>query len=223
MSTKKRVGIVLLIYLCVSLLYLGLLAIGSASFFADPKLSRTYTYSLFFPLYCVVCGIFTRILSCRKRVLLISMCANLVQLIFSLYKFRLVYKLNYGIQNLGISYVVVAYALLLVGYAGCSLIIFLIYRYKSRKSVRAIAKKQHKQHNIGEAMLLKAYNKKNNRNERYLVWKTKSGKTSSSEAIIYYDPVELIAVDSQHRVYTFVGDPVKIKMKEYLSMISTTQ
>ena len=221
MSTKKRVAIILLIYLGTSMLYFALLAIGSTSFFADPKLARTYTYSLFFPIYCIVCGVFTRLLSCRKRVLVISMIANLAQLVLSLYKFRWIYKLNYGIQNLGISYMIVAYALLLAGYVICSLIVFWLYRSRSRKTVKAIANKQHKQHNIGEPMLLKVYNKKSNRNEKYFIWKNKTGKVLSSEEIIYYDPVELIAVDSQHRVYTFWEPPTKITMKEYLSMIST--
>lgn len=218
MSTKKRIFIISMIYLGVSLFYFAVLAIGSASFFADAVYARTYTYSLFFPIYCVICGIFTRILSCKLGVLILSMGLNLSQLVLSLYKFRWIYELNYGVGNLGFSYVLVSYVLLLLGYVIAALLIWMVHRIRARKVVKAIAQKHHTQKSINNPLFLKVYNKRTNRNEKYLVWITKAGKYMSSEPIIYYDPVELLAVDSSRNVYAFMSQPDKIKMKEYLEL-----
>lgn len=216
MSTKKRLLIILSIYTGASLLYLAVLAIGSTSFFANAIMARTYTYSLFFPIYCLICGIFTRLLSCRLCVLTMSLLFNLAQLIISLYKFRLVYKLNYGIKNLGISYVLVSFALILLSYTIVSVVKWAIRHFKVKKIVGKLASENHMQKSINDPKFLKVYNKKTDRFEKYLVWNSKSGKQRTSAPIIYYDRVEMVAVDTDRHVYAFMTEPEKIKMSEFL-------
>ena len=204
-------------YFAITMLYISIVALGSKTAFEDPIYVRLYLYSLIFPLYCLAWGIATRLVSCKIEALVYSFALMMIQLIITLYSFRWIYSLDYGISNLGWSYVVMCATFMVIPHAIIHLIIALIDRTKSRKIVKKIAARKHSQKSVNEPRILKVYNKKNNRYEKYLLWKTKTGKWQSSERIIYFDFVELLAVDSNHNVYAFVERPTKIKLKEYLA------
>lgn len=217
MSTKKRLFIIAMIHFGVSLFYLGLLAVLSKSKNVDVIYVRTYTYSLIFPLYCAVMGVVTRLLSCKISVLLATLAMNAAQLILSLYKYRIVYKLDYGIANLELSYVLVSYAFLIVPYLIVSMIIYAVRRSKNIGTVKRIAQREHFQKYVEDPKFVRVYNKRRNRYEKYLVWKNTNDQYVASSAIIYYDSLERIMVDEDRNVYIFQSDPEKIPFKEYVN------
>jgi hypothetical protein len=84
--------------------------------------------------------------------------------------------------------------------------------------MKELAMTNRKQTKIDKPMLLKSYNKRSNKYEKYLVWQTKSGKVMSSDKIKYFDVVELIAIDSKRNIYAMIELPQKISMQTYLSL-----
>ena len=217
MSTKKRIAILATGYCAITMLYISIVALGSKSIFSDPIYVRLYLYSIIFPLYCGVCGLITRFVSCRPIGVVSSFALLNAQLITTLYSFKWIYDLDYGIANLGISYVLMCGAFFAIPFVLCHLAIVLIDWLKARKIVYRIAGTSHYQKSIDNPRTMKVYNKKRNRYERYLVWMSKAGKYRASERIIYFDRVELIAVDIDHNVYNFLKKPKKISLKEYVS------
>lgn len=210
------------VYFSVTTVLLCILALGSKTSLKDHALVRVYVYSLLFPLYSILWGFVTRLFSCKPSALLYSLALMTTQIIVVLYGFRFIYKNQaYGLENLGLSYVVITFVFMLIPYLICHGILFLIDRLRSNKVVARIARERKPQLSVENPLITKVYNKKYNRYEKYLMWNNGT-KTKTSDRIIYYDYVELVAVDSSHRVYAFKTPPKRTKEKEAFRLLSAT-
>lgn len=223
MTTRKRLILIAAVYFSITILALSVLALGAKTAFANHELIRLYIFSMLFPPYSIAWGIATRLISCRPCALPFSLVLMTIQIIAMLYGFRFIYdNKSYGIQNLGFSYVVITFVFMLIPFLVCHCIIAMADKIRARKIVMRIAKENRPQLSIETSFLMKVYNKKFNRYEKYLLWNN-GNKTKASERVIYYDYVELVAVDSSRRVYALKSPPKKIRAKHGFALLTGTQ
>jgi hypothetical protein len=193
--------------------------LGAKSFYSDVKFVRELTYSIIFPAFCIICGIFTRLLCSKIWVLIYSFCLNGTILILSLKEMGWIHDADYGIHNIEQSYINYVWLLMLAPYVLISIIKWIKRFVGQRKIIKKVENKnKQSQKSVNRPMFMRVYNKKRDRKERYLVWISKKDRVATSDAIVYYDPVELIAIDENGIVYAFIEEPYYISTKEFVEM-----
>ena len=149
-----------------------------------------------------------------------------------MYEFALVYSVDFGIQQLGVSYVATAVMYMLFGYCFVAVMRFVSTKLKDQKITTTAIRCSKVEFSLEEAKkeigfnttkvtdpkILNAYNKKKNRYEKYLVWVTKNGKILSSSRITWIDNVDLVVVDDRKSVYECTKKPKKISASEYFEL-----
>ena len=235
MSTKKRLLIISACYAIAFMLFVIILAFSASSWLDDIQIGLQFTYSLYFTVIAIGMGVATRLLSIKPSAIILSASLLMVSICGSLLIFNIAYpadeieKIN-GMNDklsifddIGPDYMFYIVGVLLVGYIIAMTCVKLKQWFKSRNIVKNLALVDHKQTKVDAPMYLKSYNKITNRYEKYLIWYNPKGKLMSSEKIVYFDSVELIAVDSKRNIYAMLERPEKISMKQYLLMLEETK
>ena len=231
MSTKKRLFIISMLHVAFFIFLALFLLIGSGTFLTDIKVALSLVYSLFIVVAYFGIAIATRLLSCRGYVMLISFAEAMLFLAFSICLFNVypatdIYSLNAGdskfltpFKDIGLSYFIYAAIVFLVGYYLVHFIIKIVGKIKVRKVIKELSASKRQQIKINNVYILKNYNKLTNRYERYLIWRNRKGDIQSSEELLYYDDVELLAIDSRKNIYAMIDVPTKITVKQYISLL----
>ena len=146
--------------------------------------------------------------------------------LFNVYPATDIYSLNAGdskfltpFKDIGLSYFIYAAIVFLVGYYLVHFIIKIVGKIKVRKVIKELSASKRQQIKINNVYILKNYNKLTNRYERYLIWRNRKGDIQSSEELLYYDDVELLAIDSRKNIYAMIDVPTKITVKQYISLL----
>ncbi len=230
MSTKKRLLIISAFHVVFFMAFVIFIVFSSMGWLENIQLGLQFTYSLIFPLFMIIMGIATRLLSTKPISLAISAGLAMANMCGTLLMFNVVYPaeeieqingMNSSLSifsDIGPSYVAYAYAYFFVFYFLVWFIKKIINYFKCKKIINKLAATDKKQTKIDNPMYIKSYNKVTNNYEKYLVWISAKGKILSSERIIYFDNVELIAVDSKKTIYAMLEKPQKITIQEYLSL-----
>lgn len=231
MSTKKRFLIISAYFLACLMLMFSYIMLADSSTTEKATLILKITFSLFAAGAVFIGGIFTRIFSCKPWVFFVgiiySVIVSIIPLYFCNWAFteEIILILNNGdspsfsiTRDVGLSYFIYIVAI----FVGTYIITHLCYKFANwwsgRSLMKELAMTNRKQTKIDKPMILKSYNKRSNKYEKYLVWQTKSGKVMSSDKIKYFDVVELIAIDSKRNIYAMIELPQKISMQTYLSL-----
>ena len=127
------------------------------------------------------------------------------------------------IEDIGPTYVLYAMAYFVGLYFIVTLTQVIIRFFKTRSIIKRLSERDRKQTKIDNPMYLKSYNKVTNRYEKYLIWQTAKGKIMASDKIIYFDKVELLAVDSQRNIYAMLEMPERISLREYIELKSASK
>ena len=231
MSTKKRLFIISMIYVAFAMFLFLLLLIGVKTFLTDINFALSLVYSLLIVVFYFGIGLATRLLSCKGTVLLISFIEAMLLLTFSICFFNVypsanIYLLNAGDstyltpgKDIGLSYFLYSAFVFLLGYYITHFIIKVKDYFKVRKLCNELSESSRQQIRINNVYILKNYNKLTNKYERYLIWKTKKGTLQSSEKLLYYDNVELVAIDAKKNIYAMIEVPTKINIKQYIEIM----
>lgn len=231
MSTKKRFLIISAYFLAVLMLIFSYVTLADDSTTEKATLILKVTFSLFAVLGVLIGGIFTRIMSCKPWVFFTGIIYSIIISLMPLYFCNIAFTeetiliLNNGdspsfsvARDVGSSYF--WYIVLL--FVGAYILTHLIYKFCEWFSGRRLSKElsmtNRKQTKVDNPMIVKSYNKRSNKYEKYLVWQTKSGKWMSSDKIRYFDVVELIIIDSKRNIYAMVETPQRISMKTYIEL-----
>ena len=231
MSTKKRLFIISIAYVVFTIFLFLFLLVGASTFLTDIKIALSLVYSLFIIIFYFGMGMTTRLLSCRFYVMLISFIEAMGLLavsicFFNVYPAADIYSLNAGdskfltpFKDIGITYFLYAAAVFLVAYYIVHFIIKIVDLFKVRKVCKKLERGNRPQIKINDVKILKNYNKISNKYEKYLIWRNRKGEIQSSEKLLYFDNVELIAIDSRKNIYAMIAVPQKITVKEYINLI----
>lgn len=231
MSTKKRFLIISAYFLAVLMLIFSYVVLADDSTTEKATLILKVTFSLLAVVGVLIGGMFTRIMSCKPWVFFASMFYSVVVSLTPLYFCNLAFTeetiliLNNGdspsfslTRDVGASY----FWYIIAVYAGAYIFTHLIYKFSEwfsgRKLTKELSMANRKQTKVDNPMIVKSYNKRSNKYEKYLVWQTKNGKWMSSDKIRFYDVVELIIIDSKRNIYAMVEPPQKISMKTYIEL-----
>ncbi len=231
MSTKKRFLIISAYFLAMLMIIFSYVVLSDDSTTEKATLILKVTFSLLAVLSVLIGGIFTRIMSCKPWVFLVGVVYSIILSLSPLYFCNLAFTdetiliLNNGdspsfsiTRDVGASYFWYIVAL----FVGSYILTHLCYKvcewWSGRRLSKELSMANRKQTKVDNPMLVKSYNKKSNKYERYLVWQTKSGKWMSSDKIRFYDVVELIIIDSKRNIYAMVETPQKISMKTYIEL-----
>lgn len=231
MTTKKRIFIISMLYLAFGIFLALLLLIGASTFLKDIKIALSLVYSLLIIVAYFCIGIATRLLSCRGYVMLISFAEAMLLLAFSICLFNVypaadIYALNAGdskyltpFKDIGISYFIYAAIVFFVAYYLVHFIIKIVEKIKVHKVIKELSSSKRQQIKINNVYILKNYNKLTNKYEKYLIWRNRKGDIQSSEELLYYDDVELLAIDARKNIYTMIDVPTKITVKQYIALL----
>lgn len=209
------------------MLFVIFLVISSHNWLKNVQAGLYFTYSVLILVFFSIMGIATRLLICRIHGFILSLGCCFLTLVLTLTTFNFVYspddiKAINGLQpnlsfseDVGFSYVAYSFAFFIGAYLITSLIFYCVRRYRANKEVEILAEKNRNQFRVNNCMLFSVFNKRLNRMEKYLVYTTKKGKMATSSALIYYDRVELIAVDSEHHIFAMIEEPKRISRREF--------
>lgn len=218
MSTRKRIFILSLWYIISFIVTFSTVVIIANKSGASSRYLNTTMFSLIIPIFSIICGILTKSLSCKYWVICFTILFNLAWIYGITETVNYVYEVSYYFD---LSYIFATIAYLLLGYILISALKYLYKSIKVRKIIKNIISQPKDYINVdGNPKLLKVYNKKSDAYEKYLIWTNKAGKIYSSEKIIYYDPIDLIIIDSKKKIYALITDPKKITPKEYRILMS---
>lgn len=235
MSTKKRLLILSAIHVAFFMLFVIIIVFSSRGWLENIQLGLQFTYSFIFPVFAIIFGIVTRLISTRPSSVVASCLLMLVEICGALLMFNILYPtedieaingMNSTLsifEDIGPSYLWYVYAYFATTYVATWFGVWLINKLKNRRIVKKLATLDKKQTRVDNPMYLKSYNKKTNKYEKYLIWITPKGKVMSSEKIIYFDIVELIAVDNNKNIYAMLEKPQKITIQDYLMLKQNSQ
>ena len=227
MSTKKRLLILSACYVLFLMLFVIFLVISSHNWLKNVQAGLYFTYSVLILIFFAIMGVVTRLIICRIHGLGTSLIWCFLTLVLTLTTFNFVYspddiKAINGLQpnlsfidDVGFSYVAYRFAFFLGTYLVTSLIFYCVRRYRANREVEILAEKNRNQVRVNNCKMFSVFNKRCNIMERYLVYTTKKGKMAVSSALIYYDKVELIAVDSEHHIFAMIEEPKRISRREF--------
>lgn len=236
MSTKKRILVIAIVHACFAILFLSFLLILSNGKNSTAESGLFWIYSLIIPIWCIIAGVITNCMSIKIGPLCFSLLVNVVHIIISMYEFAFAYKIDFGVQNLGFSYIGTASFFVLIGW----LTVLIIKKIKliimnntiisetlgCKKNDLNIQDKKAKSEvvtmSVNNPMVLKAYNKTTNRHEKYLIWINRKGKKASSNRIVWIDDVDLIVIDSDKVIYECNKKPKRISFEQYLALNKAT-
>ena len=230
MSTKKRLLIISAFHVVFFMLFVIFLVLSSRGWLENIQLGLQFTYSFIFPIFAIIFGVSTRLLLTRPSGIVASVIFMVAEVCGALLMFNITYptedieaingmnsKLSI-FDDIGPSYIWYVFAYFAVAYIVTGIIVFIVNKIKNRRIIKKLTLIDKKQTRIDNPMYLKSYNKKTNKYEKYLIWITSKGKVMSSEKIIYFDVVELVAVDTNKNVYAMLEKPKKITIKDYLML-----
>lgn len=194
---------------------------SNASYTADDGIF--WIYSMTIPVICIVAGAATRFISSRLKVFLASCGMNVFMIMISMYLLGMIYNINFGVQNLGISYVASAIGYMLVPYVVLATFFAVKNYFRDaailRKAIGCrklkfdlyIMNREHriKTTSVQDPYVFRAYNKVTNRMEKYLIWMD-GDKMKSSARIIWIDRVDLAVVTEDKKIYACNAYPKKI-------------
>lgn len=227
MSTKKRLLILSACYVLFLMLFVIFLVISSHNWLKNVQAGLYFTYSVLILIFFAIMGVVTRLIICRIHGLGTSLIWCFLTLVLTLTTFNFVYspddiKAINGLQpnlsfidDVGFSYVAYSFAFFIGTYLVTSLIFYCVRRYRANREVEILAEKNRNQVRVNNCKMFSVFNKRCNTMERYLVYTTKKGKMAVSSALIYYDKVELIAVDSEHHIFAMIEEPKRISRREF--------
>ena len=235
MSTRKRLLIISAFHVIFFMLFVIFITISSRNWLENIQIGLQVTYSLIFPCFMIIVGIATRLLSTKPIAFIFSALLSLGNMCLTLLTFNVAYpketieaingmnsRLSI-IEDIGPTYVLYAMAYFVGFYLIVTLTQSIIRFFKVRSIIKRLSERDRKQTKIDNPMYLKSYNKVTNRYEKYLVWQTAKGKIMASDKIIYFDKVELLAVDSQRNIYAMLEMPERISLREYIELRSTSK
>lgn len=235
MSTRKRLLIISAFHIIFLMLFVIFITISSRNWLENIQLGLQVTYSLIFPCFMIIVGIATRLLSTKPIAFIYSLVLSLLNMCCTLLIFNIAYSkeaieaingMNSRlsiIEDIGPTYVLYAMAYFVGLYFIVTLTQVIIRFFKTRSIIKRLSERDRKQTKIDNPMYLKSYNKVTNRYEKYLIWQTAKGKIMASDKIIYFDKVELLAVDSQRNIYAMLEMPERISLREYIELKSTSK
>jgi hypothetical protein len=230
MSTRKRLLILTLCHLAFLVLFVIFIVIASRTFMKDVQMGLSITYSLIIIAFFAIMGVVARKLSCRFFVIPFGLFLCWSTITLTLTSFNLAYSPDdikaingmnpqlSAFEDIGWSYIIYSFAVFVGFYAITAFIIFIKQKIKANRVVDKLAESKKPQLKVTEAMFLKAYNKRTNTFDKYLIYRNNKNKLCTSARIIYYDSIELIAVDSDHRIFAMFEEPTKISRKEFVQL-----